>query len=55
MAKLFSVIDNKFFSVLSAPNRELYLDSIFEMYQRVDELEATQEIRKIKSLKKLSI
>lgn len=48
MAKLFSIIDNKFFSVLSAPNRELYLDCILEMYQRVDELEVMQENMKDK-------
>lgn len=48
MAKLFSIIDNKFFSVLSAPNRELYVDCILEMYQRVDELEVGQENTKDK-------
>lgn len=53
MAKLFNVIDNKFFSVLSAPNRELYLDCIFEIYQRVDELEANQENTKEKIIEEI--
>lgn len=48
MAKIFSIIDEKFFSVLSTPSRELYLDCILEMYQRVDELEAMQENTKDK-------
>jgi hypothetical protein len=48
MARLFSVVDNKFFSVLAAPNRELYLECIFEIYQRVDELEVTQDNTKEK-------
>ena len=32
--KLFSIIDNRFFSILSAPNKELYLDCLLEIYQR---------------------
>lgn len=53
MAKLFSIIDNKFFSLLSAPNRELYLDCILEIYQRVDELEATQDNTKDKIIEEI--
>ncbi len=53
MVKLFSIINNKFFSVLSAPNRELYFDCILEIYQRVDELEGTQDNTKEKIIEEI--
>jgi len=43
--KLFNIIDNKFFSILSAPNKELYLDCLLEIYQRVDELHTTENTK----------
>lgn len=39
MIKLFDIIDPNFFNVLSSPNREIYVDCIFIIYDALDSVE----------------
>lgn len=39
MNKLFDVINPNFFNVLSSPNKEIYVDCIFIIYESLDSVE----------------
>lgn len=39
MSHLFEIIPHNFFSVLSSPNKDIYIDCIFIIYQSLDSLE----------------